>query len=79
MIEDYIDYYNNQTLAKKSWSFNSKWKNMKFTRKPHKKLPADNLLAGKILYFSIVYLTGSSSKIVQPFFSLLCGAAAIND
>ena len=34
---------------------------MKFTRKPHKKLPADNLLAGKILYFSIVYLTGSSS------------------
>ena len=35
---------------------------MKFTRKPHKKLPADNLLAGKILYFSIVYLTGSSSN-----------------
>ena len=50
-IEDLLKHY-----------LQKKFHILKFTRKPHKKLPADNLLAGKILYFSIVYLTGSSSK-----------------
>lgn len=50
MIEDYIDYYNNKRLQR-NLGVLTQWKNMKSTGKPHKKLPEDNLLAGKILYF----------------------------
>lgn len=52
---------------------------MKFTRKPHKKLPADNLLAGKILYFSIVYLTGSSSFPTAPCYSIVFSSDRFSD
>lgn len=40
---------------------------MKFTRKPHKKLPADNLLAGKILYFFNCLLDGEQSLLSNEF------------
>ena len=61
MIEDYIDYYNNKRLQRNLGILTPMEKHEIYLQAAQK-LPADNLLAGKIYIFSLVYLTGSGSE-----------------
>ena len=62
MLEEYIEYYNNKRLQRNLGILTPMEKHEIYLQAAQK-LPADKfLLAGKFYIFSIVYLTGSSSK-----------------
>ncbi|WP_243133610.1 IS3 family transposase [[Clostridium] scindens] len=71
MIEDYIDYYNNKRLQRNLGVLTPMEKHeIYLQKKPHEKLPADNLLAEKILYFFNCLLDGEHITNRQPLIFL---------